>query len=261
LRSRTTRAVAVRRRGSRIGKPNRLRHRTMVRASEPVGNERTGERRRGAGTGTVASAIGAVTRWRFGWVETPGWNGSGFDREPLGRVLAPRVRNDGSSDPADRTASGEQGRRTSWACVTEIRHRVRGGGNRQGRGKRRRRTEAGVEARDEAGRQRRAGKWTPRTGSAGEEPNLTGGRTGQPLGNRQPFGQPGPRSGRVLEGERKVRSGIQPEGKPTGGLLGGRRQGPGRKVKGRRRSREARRPATLGGQTLKANATPRRVRP
>jgi len=33
--------------------------------------------------------------------------------------------------------------------VAEIRHRVRGGASRQGRGKRRRRTEAGVEARDE----------------------------------------------------------------------------------------------------------------
>ena len=46
-------------------------------------------------------------------------------------------------------ATGEQGTRTSRACVTETRHRVRGGVSRQGREKRRRRTEAGVEARDE----------------------------------------------------------------------------------------------------------------
>jgi hypothetical protein len=70
--------------------------------------------------------------------ETPNWNEgpSGPDRRP-GRVSLRWA------------ARGEQGTRTSWTCVTETRHRVRGGANRQGREKRRRRTEAGVEARDE----------------------------------------------------------------------------------------------------------------
>jgi hypothetical protein len=41
----------------------------------------------------------------------------------------------------------------------------------------------------------------------------------------------------VLEGGRKAMSDDQPEGKPTGGPDAGRRQGPSRKAKGRRRSR------------------------
>jgi hypothetical protein len=38
-------------------------------------------------------------------------------------------------------------------------------------------------------------------------------------------------AGEILEGERKAMSGDQPEGQPTGRLLGGRRQGPGRKAR------------------------------
>jgi hypothetical protein len=70
--------------------------------------------------------------------ETSGWKDepSGSDRWP-GRVSLGWA------------ARREQGTRTSWTCVTETRHRVRGGANRHGREKRRRRTEAGVEARDE----------------------------------------------------------------------------------------------------------------
>jgi hypothetical protein len=64
----------------------------------------------------------------------------------------------------------------------------------------------------------------------------------------------------VLEGERKAKSGVTPDGQPHRELFAGRRQGPGRKAKGRRRSREANRPATASSQTLKVNATPRRVR-
>jgi hypothetical protein len=52
-----------------------------------------------------------------------------------------------ASHPRESMEIGEL--RTPWACVTETRRRVRGGANRQGREKRRRRTEAGAEARDE----------------------------------------------------------------------------------------------------------------
>jgi hypothetical protein len=64
----------------------------------------------------------------------------------------------------------------------------------------------------------------------------------------------------VLEGARKARSGDEPYGKPHGRPPAGRRQGPRRKAQGRRWSREAERTATAGGQTLKVDATPRRVR-
>jgi hypothetical protein len=57
-----------------------------------------------------------------------------------GRVARPR--------PSG-TNRGEQGERTPGACADETGRRVRGGENRQGRAKRRRRTEAGVEPRDE----------------------------------------------------------------------------------------------------------------
>jgi hypothetical protein len=64
----------------------------------------------------------------------------------------------------------------------------------------------------------------------------------------------------VLEGECKFMSGNQPTGKLGGWPRDGKRQGPGRKAKGRRWGREAKRTATARGQTLKDNTTPRRVR-
>jgi len=45
-----------------------------------------------------------------------------------------------------------EGKQTPWAIVVETDREVRGGVNRQGRGKRRRRSEAGLEARDEESR-------------------------------------------------------------------------------------------------------------
>jgi hypothetical protein len=70
--------------------------------------------------------------------ENPGWMDGSSDLDGRPGPVKPRW-----------AARGEQGTRTSRTCVTETRHRVRGGVSRQGREKRRRRTEAGVEARDE----------------------------------------------------------------------------------------------------------------
>jgi hypothetical protein len=83
--------------------------------------------------------------------------------------------------PGNGDAGWETGNQTSWACVVEIHHRVRGGVNRQGREKRRRRPEAGVEARDEARSERngviRGERTTPGSGSPG---------LGAPKGRRTP---------------------------------------------------------------------------
>jgi len=109
--------------------------------------------------------------------------------------------------------------------VDERLHRVRGGASRQGRGKRRRRTEAGVGARDEARRDRggashrgttgasqrgdppggcggtrRAGKWIPRAGSVEGASNPTGGGPERAVGGHPPTGSEGPAHGRGPRG-------------------------------------------------------------
>jgi hypothetical protein len=123
--------------------------------------------------------------------------------------------------------------------VAETHHRAHGGVNRQGRGKRRRRTEAGLEPRDEeigntaasADAGTVSGKWIPCAGSVGGAANPKGDGTYR-------------RSSRSLEGptirtrERarssrvRARPGvvIKPEGKPTGGPVAGIRQGPRREA-------------------------------
>jgi hypothetical protein len=131
---------------------------------------------------------------------------------------------------------GEQGKRTPWTCVAETRHRARGGASRQGREKRRRRTEAGVEARDEVhtddptrtgeptqrgfdqavedhperpGRRSRTGKWIPRAGSVVGAWNLTGGCQEGRDGTASCPRSPDRRTDEVLEGECKTTSGRQ----------------------------------------------------
>jgi hypothetical protein len=124
--------------------------------------------------------------------------------------------------------------------VAEIRHRARRGANRPGREKRRRRTEAGVEPRDEAraGRSARqravrvasAGKWILRAGSVVGAANLRGGRPGGRDGLRADLDE------RTGQGTRSSRVNARPwvearrEGKPTRRRSSGRRQGPHRKV-------------------------------
>ena len=101
--------------------------------------------------------------------------------------------------------------------MVEIHHRVRGGANRQGRGKRRRRTEAGLEPRDEAalepGGESRKGKEL--SGSGLLELGAPKGRT-TPREDGCEKGEtvvrdPGiayREAGVVLEGERKAMSGT-----------------------------------------------------
>jgi hypothetical protein len=116
------------------------------------------------------------------------------------------------------TTSGEQGNRTPWACVAETRHRARGRANRQGREKRRRRTEAGVEARDEA-RREQTGESRPGNAASGSGfPGLgapEGRQTSREDGREQATvvvhrsGSADGEADEVLEGERKARSAIQ----------------------------------------------------
>jgi len=116
------------------------------------------------------------------------------------------------------TTSGEQGNRTPGACETETRHRARGGANRQGREKRRRRTEAGVEARDEARRERtgesRGATVAPGSGFPGlgaPEGRRTSREDGHGQGTAvvRRTGHVDGEAAEVLEGECKARSGIQ----------------------------------------------------
>ena len=156
--------------------------------------------------------------------------------------------------------------------MAEKGHRAQRSASRQGRGKRRRRNEAGAEPRDGAAAEARDGVIR----SVVRRPSGSGfSELGAPEGWSIPREQ-GRGSGRlvvrpaaeadgdaveVLEGARKARSGDEPYGKLHGRPPAGRRQGPRRKAQGRRWSREAERTATAGGQTLKVDETPRRVRP
>lgn len=74
--------------------------------------------------------------------------------------------------------------------------------------------------------------------------------------NKGAFGE----TAEILEGDRKAMSGTKLDRQLDSRLLVGIRQGPLRKEKGRRRSRNAKRTATAGSHTLKVNVTPRRVR-
>jgi hypothetical protein len=102
--------------------------------------------------------------------------------------------------------------------VTETRRRARGGANRQGRERRRRRTEAGVEARDEARRERvgesrrgnaASGSGFPELGAPeGRQTSREDGRDeGTVVVHRT--GSADGEAAEVLEGECKARSGIQ----------------------------------------------------
>jgi len=99
--------------------------RTTRSQDPPPASTRRGARGLPGNRGSTGAAAG---RWR------------GVLRRPSGR--------------REHRAAREQGRPTPWASVAEKGHRVRGGASRQGREKRRRRTEAGMEARDEARRGR-----------------------------------------------------------------------------------------------------------
>ena len=124
--------------------------------------------------------------------------------------------------------------------MAETRHRAHGGASRQGRGKRRRRTEAGLEPRDEGTPSAAAsavagevsGKWIPGAGSVGGATNpmevWTYRRASQSL-EGQPCGQQErARSSRV-----SARPGvaIKPGRQLTGCPVAGKRQGPRRKAR------------------------------
>jgi len=124
--------------------------------------------------------------------------------------------------------------------VAETRHRTRGSANRQGREKRRRRTETGVETRDEAAVLIRnvatqTGEPTPGSGfpelgapkrweTPREEVVVEVATVGRSDGGSDGDG------GEVLEGDGKAMSGTQLEGNTDRLQLDGRRQGPGRKT-------------------------------
>jgi hypothetical protein len=164
-----------------------------------------------------------------------------------------------------------EGKATPGACVDETLHRVRTGASRPGRenggdGTERRdgtsATEAAGASRREPGRdESRRGRWTGRAGSAGGARNPREGGPQRASGDVSRTREADGEAGEVLEGERKARSGEGPDGKPPGGPRDGRRQGPRRETPGRRRSREAQRPATFRGQTLEVDATPRGAGP
>jgi hypothetical protein len=160
--------------------------------------------------------------------------------------------------------------------VGETDHRVREGVNRQGRAKRRRRTEAGVEARDEAHQQRQrmrcpsegAGKWISRAGSADGATNLKGGWQKPPRWTSSPLRETGSDPGNraavrsaveILEGECKATSGYPAYGVIQGGGRPEDARDPPEKGQGRRWTREAERASTDGRHTLKVTTTPRRV--
>jgi hypothetical protein len=153
--------------------------------------------------------------------------------------------------------------------VVERDHRVRGGENRQGRGKRRRRTAAGVEARDEAepenrgeshGRKAEPGSGFPGLGAP------QGRRTSREEvpGRRTVLAPAGRQGRRRSRGPRERAQGHEryhdwKGNQPASRLVEDAKVHVERR-QGRRRSREAERTATPGGQTLKANATPREGR-
>mgnify|MGYP003571915085 FL=1 len=112
--------------------------------------------------------------------------------------------------------------------MDETLHRVRGGATRQGREKRRRRTEAGVEARDEASRDRVGESWRG-NGSSGS------GFLGLGASERRPTSREDGReegavvvdrtggtdreAEEVLESDRKAMSGTPPTRQLAGGCL------------------------------------------
>jgi hypothetical protein len=155
--------------------------------------------------------------------------------------------------------------------VAETRHRARGGASRQGRGKRRRRSDAGPGSRGEAALERggaiRSGRAVPGHGLL---------ELGAPQGRRTP-GEEGRKEGEAVGAEPERRPGKQTRSSRASARPGalshtvrvtGRWRGPAEdarvqtaRSKGRRRGREAARAATPGRETLKVDATPWRVRP
>jgi hypothetical protein len=170
--------------------------------------------------------------------------------------------------------------------VDETLHRVRGGRNRQGREKRRRRTGAGLEPRDEV---RRDHQSASRGGTTGTGPAVrTAGRgsgedtvpgsgflgLGAPKGRkilreegrgRESANVRRPRAtvrivSEVLEGECKVKGGTPTTLETAGPATWWNTPRSRPRGQGRRRGRQAEITATSGRQTPKISTTPRRAR-
>jgi hypothetical protein len=153
--------------------------------------------------------------------------------------------------------------------VTETRHRARGGVNRQGRGKRRRRNEADVEIRDEVTLERhgasRDGKGQPGSGFLGlgaPKGKKTPGKDGRGQGSAF-VGRTGTTDGEAVT--RSSRASARPgvatnrTGNRPGGCSAENARVQAARQEGHRRGREATRAATPGSQTLKVDATLRRI--
>lgn len=271
---------------TRTGRTDRRDGQTDTRATGWAIDAHRDERRGKPGAGAAARAAEAAVPSRPVWASCPATGRSEQTGRSSDRSAAPRTRSAKPSGSARREIRRGTGSREPHGCVwlkyttgsrEEEAARVvrngaggtervwkpatRHGGTGSARAGTGRPGSTAARVVGGTGGTRRAGKWTPRTGSAEGE------RSPREEGRRSRTATVG-RSGRadrdadeILEGERKARSGIQPEGKPTGRRLGGTRQGPHREVQGRRRGCEAQRAATPDRQTLKASATPRRIGP
>jgi hypothetical protein len=260
------RTDAVRRTGHRNGATRE--GEAPRRAPAQAGGGADGGKTNGSGSRSRTDRLGGrsggdATEGRFGVLT------SEANREPAARNLAPRVRTGRPSGRSERAPKRGAGKQTPRACVVETHHRARGGVNRQGREKRRRRTEAGVETRDEARREGggfgQSNNVTPGSGFPGLGASK-GRRTLREDGREQGTALAG-RSGsanrdadEVLKGERKARSGIQDRtgNRPVGDSTEHAKVQPARE-KGAGDAVNPSQAATAGRHTLKVDATPQRV--
>jgi hypothetical protein len=215
---------------------------------------RWGSRNRNGEKARPSGQAGPPERWadRRGGEVRDGTPSGGTDRagpNPMGArpgspgspYSVPRVRAAGRKFRGPGKCAGRRGARTPWACAVETHRRARRGASRQGREKRRRRTEAGMEPRDEArderrgpsgaSREARAGKWILRVGRVGGAANLRGGCPVGREGGSPPTWRTGPERGGGPRGRTQGHEwATPPTGQPAGWRSSGRHQGPRRKA-------------------------------